>query len=62
MKKQFEKGVIFEWLEPRKVNPRAGESMILMFCPTPEKTSILEVVLVPPFRAFGLVGISWAQN
>ena len=35
--------MIFERLEPRKVNPCAGESMISMFCPTPGKCSILEV-------------------
>ena len=43
MKKRSEKGVIFERLEPRKVIPRAGESMILRFCPTPGKNSILGV-------------------
>ena len=53
MKKRSEKSVIFEWLEPRKVSPRASGSMILMFCPTPEKLSF-GVVLVPPFRAFGV--------
>ena len=35
--------MIFEWLESRKVSPRAGGSMILRFCPTPENGSILEV-------------------
>ena len=35
--------MIFEWLESRKVSPRAGESMILRFCPTPGKSSILQV-------------------
>ena len=43
MKKGSEKAMIFEWLEPRKVSPRAGGSMILRFCPTPEKTSILKL-------------------
>ena len=43
MKKGSEKSRIFERLEPRKVIPRAGESMILKFCPTPGKSSILEV-------------------
>ena len=41
MKKGSEKNMIFEWLEPWKMSPRAGGSMILMFCPTPEKGSIL---------------------
>ena len=41
--KKSEKRRIFERLEPRKVSPRAGESMILRFCPTPGKNSILEV-------------------
>ena len=41
MKKGSEKHMIFEWLEPRKVSPRRGESMILMFYPSPEKPSIL---------------------
>ena len=35
--------MISEGLESRKVSPRAGESMILRFCPTPGKTFILEV-------------------
>ena len=35
--------MIFAWLEPCKMSPRAGESMILRFCPTPGKSSILEV-------------------
>ena len=35
--------MIFQCLEPRKMNPRAGGSMILMVCPTPEKGSISEV-------------------
>ena len=43
MKKKSEKRRIFERLEPRKVSPRAGESMILRFCPTPGKYFILEV-------------------
>ena len=43
MKKGSAKDMIFEWLEPQKVSPRAGGSMILRFCPTPGKSSILEV-------------------
>ena len=43
IKKESEKHLIFERLEPRKVSPRAGGSMILRFCPTPGKCSILEV-------------------
>ena len=31
VEKGSEKGVIFEWLEPRKVSSRRGESMILRF-------------------------------
>ena len=34
--------MIFECLEPWKMNPRAGGSMILRFCPTPGKGFILE--------------------
>ena len=41
MKKGSEKCMLFEWLEPRKVSCRAGGSMILTFCPSPENTSIL---------------------
>ena len=41
--KRVRKNMIFEWLEPRKASPRRGESMILMFCPSPEKSSILDV-------------------
>ena len=43
MKKGSDKAMIFEWLESRKVNPRAGGSMILRFCPTPGKCFILKV-------------------
>ena len=32
--------MIFEWLESRKVSPRAGGSMILRIWASPEKTSI----------------------
>ena len=35
--------MIFECLEPWKMNPRAGGNMILMFCPSPEKGSIFIV-------------------
>ena len=32
--------MIFEWLESRKVSPRAGGSMILRIWASPEKSSI----------------------
>ena len=33
--------MIFAWLEPCKMSPRAGGSMILRFWASPEKSSIL---------------------
>ena len=35
--------MIWKRLEPWNMSPRAGESMILRFCPTPGKHSILEM-------------------
>ena len=59
IKKGSEKGRIFERLEPRKVTPRAGESMILRFCPTPGKNSILEVF---SYLLLDLVGSPTVEN
>ena len=52
-KKGSEKSMIFERLEPRKVSPRAGGSMILRFCPTPGNCSILEVFWYLLFELLG---------
>ena len=45
--------MIFEGLEPWKMNPRAGGSMILMFCPTPGKCSILKEFWYLPLELLG---------
>ena len=54
MEKGSEKGVIFEWLEPRKVSSRRGESMILRVLFNSRKGLHFGVVLVSPLGAFGV--------
>ena len=52
-RKLFEKRPLLEPLKPRKLSPRRGESMILRFCPIPEKLDF-ELVVESHFGAFGL--------
>ena len=51
--------MIFEWLESRKVSPRAGENMILRFCTSPEKSSILWLFW---YFLFELLGCPTVEN
>ena len=57
--KRVRKNMIFKRLEPQKVNPRAGESMILRFCPSPEKHSILRLFW---YLLFELLGSPIVEN
>ena len=45
--------MIFEWLESRKMNPRAGGSMILRFWASPENSTILELFWYLLLRLLG---------
>ena len=51
--------MIFEWLESRKVSPRAGGSMILRICASPEKSSILGLFW---YLLFELLGSPTVEN
>ena len=51
--------MIFAWLEPCKMSPRAGGSMILRFWASPEKSSILGLFW---YLLFELLGFPTVEN